>query len=41
MPKYLSFAEIPLWKDAVDFAAEVYLFCDKGKLRNDYRMKVN
>lgn len=39
MPKYLSFAEIPLWKDAVDFAAEVYLFCDKGNLRNDYRMK--
>lgn len=30
---------MPLWREAVDFAAEVYVFCEKGKLRTDYRMK--
>jgi four helix bundle protein len=39
MPKYLSFTEMPLWKDAVDFAAEVYVFCEMGKLKTDFRMK--
>lgn len=39
MPKYISFTEMPLWKDAVDFAAEVYIFCEQGKLRTDFRMK--
>lgn len=39
MPKYLSFTQIPLWQDAVDFAAEVYVFCETGKLRTDFRMK--
>ena len=39
MPKYLSFTELPLWKDAVDFAAEVYIFCEQGKLKTDFRMK--
>lgn len=39
MPKYLSFTEMPLWKDAVDFATEVYVFCEKGKLKTDFRMK--
>ena len=39
MPSYISFREIPLWKEAVEFAAEVYLFCEKGKLKTDYRMK--
>ena len=39
MPKYLSFTEMHLWKDAVDFAAEVYVFCEKGKLKTDFRMK--
>ncbi len=39
MPKYLSFTQVPLWQDAVDFAAEVYTFCETGKLRTDFRMK--
>jgi len=39
MAKYLSFTELPLWKEAVDFAAEVYIFCEQGKLKTDYRMK--
>lgn len=39
MPKYTSFTELPLWIEAVDFAAEVYMFCEKGKLKTDYRMK--
>lgn len=39
MPKYVSFTEMPLWKEAVEFAAEVYLFCEEGKLKTDYRMK--
>lgn len=39
MAKYTSFTELPLWKEAVDFAAEVYLFCEEGKLKTDYRMK--
>jgi four helix bundle protein len=39
MAKYYSFTELPLWKEAVDFAAEVYMFCEEGKLKSDYRMK--
>ena len=39
MPRYISFTELPLWKDAVDFAAEVYIFCERGKLKTDFRMK--
>ncbi|MBS1640071.1 MAG: four helix bundle protein [Bacteroidetes bacterium] len=39
MPTYQSFTELPLWKEAVDFAAEVYKFCEDGKLKTDYRMK--
>ncbi len=39
MAKYTSFTELPLWIDAVDFAAEIYLFCEEGKLKTDYRMK--
>jgi len=39
MAGYYSFTEMPLWKEAVDFAAEVYLFCEKGNLKADYRMK--
>ncbi|NCI47676.1 four helix bundle protein [Sediminibacterium soli] len=30
---------MPLWLEAVDFATEVYKFCEVGKLRTDYRMK--
>ena len=39
MATYLTFTELPLWKDAVDFAAEVYIFCEHGKLKTDFRMK--
>ena len=39
MPKYISFRDLPLWTEAVDFAAEIYIFCEKGKLRSDYKMK--
>src|SRR6476660_5533967 len=39
MPKYSSFVELPIWKEAVEFAAEVYKFCELGKLKTDYRMK--
>ncbi len=30
---------MPLWKEAVEFAAEVYIFCEKDKLKTDFRMK--
>ena len=39
MGTYKSFREVPLWNEAVDFAADVYQFCEKGHLRMDYRMK--
>lgn len=39
MATYTSFTELPIWVDAVDFAAEIYRFCDQGKLKSDYRMK--
>ncbi len=39
MATYQSFTDLPLWNDAVDFAAEIYLFCEKGKLKTDFRMK--
>jgi four helix bundle protein len=39
MPTYTSFLDLPIWKEAVDFAAEVYSFSDTGKLRSDFRMK--
>lgn len=39
MATYNSFTELPIWVDAVDFAAEIYRFCDQGKLKSDYRMK--
>jgi len=31
--------EMPLWKEAVEFAAEIYIFCEQGKLKTDFRMK--
>ena len=34
-----SFIDLPLWKEAVEFAAEMYRFCETGKLKTDYRMK--
>lgn len=39
MPAYSAFTEMPLWKEAVDFAAEIYIFCEKGPLKTDFRMK--
>lgn len=39
MGTYKNFREVPLWNEAVDFAADVYRFCEKGHLRMDYRMK--
>ncbi len=39
MSSYTAFTEMPLWKDAVNFAAEIYLFCEKGRLKTDFRMK--
>lgn len=39
MATYQSFTDLPLWNDAVDFAAEIYLFCEKGNLKTDFKMK--
>jgi four helix bundle protein len=39
MGTYRTFREIPLWNEAVDFAAEIYIFCERGALRTDYKMK--
>lgn len=36
---YRSFFQLPVWRESVDFAAEVYKFCDKGPLKSDYRMR--
>lgn len=30
---------MPLWNEAVDFAADIYRFCETSSLRTDYRMK--
>jgi four helix bundle protein len=39
MPTYNSFIDLPLWNEAVEFAAEIYRFCETGKLKTDYKMK--
>ena len=39
MATYKSFTEIPIWNEAVLFAADIYKFCEKGNFRTDYRMK--
>jgi four helix bundle protein len=39
MATYNSFTDLPVWIDAVDFAADIYKFCEAGRLRTDYRMK--
>lgn len=39
MATYRAFTDIPLWKESVEFAAEVYKLCETGKLRTDYKMK--
>ena len=39
MGTYTRFVEMPLWNEAVDFAADIYRFCETSTLRTDYRMK--
>lgn len=39
MATYLSFTELPLWNEAVHFAAEVYVFCEGANMKSDFRMK--
>lgn len=39
MSTYRRFTELPLWNEAVEFAAEVYRFCENSSLKTDYRMK--
>jgi four helix bundle protein len=39
MPTYKSFQELPLWMEAVEFAAEIYLFCEQDTLQRRYRLK--
>ena len=39
MATYKTFIDLPLWKEAVEFAADIYKFCETGKLKTDYRMK--
>ena len=39
MSTYTSFLDLPLWREAVEFVAEIYKFCEHGKLKTDYRMK--
>lgn len=39
MSTYVSFIELPLWNEAVNFAAEVYIFCESDNLKRDFRMK--
>ena len=39
MATYLSFTELPLWDEAVNFAAEVYIFCEGANMKSDFRMK--
>lgn len=39
MATHHSFTTLPIWNDAVNFAAEIYKFSDTGKLKTDFRMK--
>jgi four helix bundle protein len=39
MAGYSSFSQLPIWQEAEEFAADIYKFCEKGKLKTDYRMK--
>lgn len=39
MPTYNSFMDLPIWKEAVEFAAEIYKFCEVRKLKTDFRRK--
>jgi four helix bundle protein len=39
MATYNSCTDFPIWAEAVEFAAELYRFCEKGMVRTDYRMK--
>lgn len=35
MATYNSFTELPIWMESVDFAVEVYKFCEGGKIKTD------
>lgn len=37
--KYKSFEELPVWKDAVEVAKEIYLLTNTGKFEKDYILK--
>jgi four helix bundle protein len=39
MATYKLFTDLPVWKEAVEFAAAIYNFCKTGKLKTDYSMK--
>ena len=39
MAGYASFSQLRIWRESVEFAAEIYIFCEKGHLKTDYRMK--
>lgn len=39
MARYISFTELPLWNEAIDFAVEIYQFVKCDQLRDHYRMK--
>lgn len=39
MATYKTFSEMPIWNEAVDFAADIYRFCEQGSLKHDFRMK--
>jgi four helix bundle protein len=39
MASYQSFTEMPLWNEAVIFAADIYRLCEQGRLKTDFRMK--
>lgn len=39
MATYKTFSEMPIWNEAVDFAAEIYRFCEMEQIKRDFRMR--
>lgn len=39
MATYKTFSEMPIWNEAVNFAAEIYRFCEMEKMKRDFRMR--
>jgi four helix bundle protein len=39
MAGYATFSQLPIWQEAVEFAADIYRFCEEGQLKTDFRMK--